>query len=153
MVRHAVPLLAAVLLGGCLLNNISADERLRDAAYGLNDELRWSRMDLAVQRVAPSYRAKFVETRRAWGRDIQVGDAEVQRIELSEDHDRAITEVVVGWYSLRTMMLQQTTVRQRWKRVSGQFYLVGENVVGGDPALLRREEPGETQATASADQG
>ena len=51
---------ASVGLAGCNGRAASASERLRDAVVGYNDELRFGRNDLAVQRVSGGYRTAFI---------------------------------------------------------------------------------------------
>jgi len=128
--------LLGAALPGCLLQNISASETLRDSVVGLNDELRWQRMDLAVGRVAPSFRDEFVHTHERWGRDVQVADTELLRVRIDDDGGRATSVVAVRWYSMRTMTLHQSTVEQSWERAGRYFILTGENIVEGDNRIF-----------------
>lgn len=139
----------ALLLPACLLQNLSATETLRDSIVGLNDELRWQRMDLAVSRVAPDFRAHFMESHQAWGRDIQVADTELMRVNLDEDGERATSLVAVRWYSMRTMTLHQSMVEQSWQRAGRDFILTNESVVSGATGILVERpaaEPGSVES-------
>jgi len=126
----------AVFLPACLLQNLSATETLRDSIVGLNDELRWQRMDLAVSRVSPTFRAHFMESHQAWGRDVHVADTELMRVNLAEDGERATSLVAVRWYSMRTMTLHQSMVEQSWERAGRDFVLTDESVVSGATGIL-----------------
>ena len=128
--------LCAPLLGGCLFHNVSPGERLRDAVVGLNDQARWSRMDLAVENVAPAYRAEWRQTRHDWGRNIQIGDVEILDVTMAQDTDEAVSVVAVSWYRYDTMTLRRTVLRQQWQHGGGGYYLEGEAVVDGDPDLI-----------------
>ena len=128
-------------LPGCLLQNISASETLRDSVVGLNDELRWQRMDLAVDRVAPSFRQEFVHAHGRWGGEVQVADTELLRVRIDDEDGSATSLVAVRWYSMRTMTLHQSTLEQNWERAGRYFILTSEDVVGGDERIFA-DEPG-----------
>lgn len=152
-----VSALCLPLLGGCLFHNISPAERLRDAVVGLNDQARWSRMDLAVENVAPVYRAEWRATRHDWGRNIQIGDVEILDVTMVPDTDEAVSVVAISWYRYDTMTLRRTVLRQQWEHGSGAYFLRAEGVVDGDPDLIAPppeprgdEEDGETEALVSA---
>jgi hypothetical protein len=128
--------LAAVFLSGCLFQNIAPSERLRDAVVGLNDEARWSRMDLATMRVAAAYRAEWTDAHREWGRRIQIGDVELLDVRIESDSESAVSVVAVSWYSYDTMTLQRTVLRQHWQSTGRDYVLASEEVVEGSPDLL-----------------
>lgn len=134
--RGILVALAAVLLGGCLFQNIAPTERLRDAVVGLNDEARWSRMDLATMRVAAPYRTEWADAHREWGRRIQIGDVELLDVRIEPDSETAISVVAVSWYNYDTMMLQRTVLRQHWQSTGRDYVLASEEVVEGSPDLL-----------------
>lgn len=131
-------LAACLVLGatGCLVHNIAPSERLRDAVVGLNDEARWSRLDLARERVAPAYRSAWVRSRHDWGRNIQIGDVELLDVRLAEDNETAVSVVAVSWYRYDTMTLRRTVLRQEWRSGGREYYLAGEEVADGDPELV-----------------
>jgi hypothetical protein len=147
MITRLLPvLLACVLLPGCLFQNLSPTTQLSERVYALNEEARWGRMDLAAQRVMPRYRQRFLDSRRAWGREIAIADVEVSALVLAEDSESATSAVEINWYDQRTMVLRSTLLRQRWAKTDAGFFLEEEDVTGGDEELL---EPGE-EAEASA---
>jgi len=121
----------------CLGRTQMAQERLRDAVVGYNDELRFGRMDLAVQRVAPALRGQFVGSHYRWGRDIAIADTEIVNVEaVGEDFDHAVSFVSFRWYPTGTTIIRETLVREEWRKDRTVFVLVGESAVDGDPALL-----------------
>jgi hypothetical protein len=142
MRRALLCLLPAVLfVGGCMLQNLSKEERLRDSVVGYNDECRWGRIDLAAQRVVPAYRERFRLSHHSWGRDFQIADSELVHVETAgEESEVAISTVVVRWYDQRTMILADSTLRQSWRKAHGGYVLLEEAVVSGDPALLEIPE-------------
>jgi hypothetical protein len=138
MQRFSPSLLAAagLLLTGCLINNMSAGERLKDSVVGLNDEIRWARIDLAVQRVHPEFKAEYVANHHAWGENIQIADMDLLNMQLDDDMDAAMSVVAVSWYRYETMTIHRTVVQQKWELVSRSFVLRDERVLSGDPDLL-----------------
>ncbi|MFW6051407.1 MAG: hypothetical protein ACODAU_09545 [Myxococcota bacterium] len=134
MHRSALPLL--LLLSGCLVQNMSAQEHLRDAVTELNEGLRWNRMDVAVPRVAPAYRERFVTAHREWGQSMQIADAELVGVRIEDDRSEAVSTVAVRWYGHATMTVRQAVIEQRWQRLRGGYFLVEERVVRGDPKVL-----------------
>ncbi|MDQ3033692.1 MAG: hypothetical protein M3Y87_14840 [Myxococcota bacterium] len=129
--------LAAWALSGCMLiDSISPQVRLGDQVHQLNDEVRWGRVDLAAQRVAPAHRRQFVRSHRGWGANIHVADADVTNMDLGLPDGRAASFVTYSWFDERTMELQSTTVRQLWRGEGEGYVLVGEEVIGGDESLL-----------------
>jgi hypothetical protein len=137
MHRALVLVPALFLVGGCMLQNLSKEERLRDSVVGYNDECRWGRIDLAAQRVMPAYRQRFRLTHHGWGRNLQIADSEIVHVETAgEDSEVAISTVIVRWYDQSTMILADSTLRQSWKKVHGGYILLEEAVVAGHPGLL-----------------
>ncbi len=125
-----------LLNAGCMFQNISAEERLREAVMGLNDEARWCRLDLAAQRVAAPFRRQYVDSHRKWGEAIQIADSEVTNVETLGGRDKAVAIVSVRWYREDTMTLATTKLKQKWVRVRGNYVLVHEHVHDGDVRLL-----------------
>ncbi len=134
---RALCLVLAVSFAGCVFNNVSAEEKLRDSVVGLNDEVRWNRLDLATLRVAAPFRLQFRATHHAWHRDLQIADSEIVQVRVAdEDRDEATSFVTVSWYDTRSMILHSTTLRQEWRRTVNGYVLVSEEVTDGDERLL-----------------
>ena len=152
--RRLLPLVT-LLLGGCLFQNVSAEERLRDAVVGLNDEARWYRLDLAAQRVAAPFQGIFRATHYAWGRSIQIADSEIVHVEVAgEDRDQATSWVAIRWYRPNSLYLVDSTLKQEWRKVPGGYVLTAETVVDGSEDLLvlpaESDDPGEEEPAADA---
>lgn len=150
--RALLVLVGFALMSGCFMQNQSAAARLGDSVYDLAEETRWGRTQLAAERVMPSYRDDFIASRRRWGRDFQIGDCDIQHMQLAEDHDSASVVVVFNWYDRRTMGANETTVRQEWLREGRVFVLKTEEVLDGNPALLAipPRPPAETASTTTS---
>ena len=129
-------LLVPLLISGCFLRNQSSMTRLSDSVNGLSDETRWGRSELAADRVAPSFRVAFNDAHHRWGRDIQIADCDIDRMQLAPDSDSASVVIVISWYDMHTMELNSTRVRQSWKKKGNFFTLQSEEVIEGNAALL-----------------
>ena len=139
MLRVIRPLqiLAFILTSGCIFQNISAEEKLRDAVVGYNDETRWSRLDLAQQRVTPTKRGEFRLMHHRWGREIQIADMDILDVQVrGEEQDNATSIVQIRWYDQRAMLFNDTIVSQEWERVTGGYILTSETVRDGNAELL-----------------
>jgi hypothetical protein len=135
--RRSLLALAAISLWGCqLIDNIGPQNRLADQVHGLNDEVRWGRVDLASQRVASAHRAAFLAQHRGWGGDIRIADVDVTNLEFLREGGGAASIVSYAWIDERTMELRSTSVRQRWVADGEGFLLAGEEILGGEAELL-----------------
>ncbi|MAQ17990.1 MAG: hypothetical protein CMN30_24735 [Sandaracinus sp.] len=132
--------LLGALASGCIFNNVSAEERLRDSVVGLNDEVRWNRMDLATQRVAPAYRSEFSLTHHEWHERMQIADSEIIHVQVGETRDEAMAYVTVRWYDQSTMLVAETTIEQKWEKEGRGYILADEGIRSGDARLLALPE-------------
>ncbi|MCG8556666.1 MAG: hypothetical protein MJD61_15475 [Proteobacteria bacterium] len=144
VVWTSIAWLPALALGGCVLSNLGAAERLRDSVELVNDAARWGRMDVAAPGIAASFRKRFFNSRGGWARELQVADSELVRLELDDSRSTATALVALSWYKLDSLILRSTVLRQRWKRIRGSFVLESEEVVQGDPGLLAKAGPRHT---------
>ena len=150
-----VCLLLVSLCTGCVFNNMSAEETLRDSVVGLNDECRWNRFDLAQQRVESAYRSQFRLRHHGWHRDFEIADSEIMGVEVGEGRERATSFVQVRWYDYATMILHDTTLKQIWKRGVNGYFLVSEEVTDGNERLLEIPEsmlPDEDEEAEESDE-
>jgi len=128
---------AALLCGGCFLDNASPTKRLADAVHEMNDSARWGRIGAASNFVDASYRHEFVQTHRRWGRTIKLADGEVLSVQFAEDRESAEAIVTYSWYDLDTMTLHDTVVKQEWRADDDFYGLSKETVIEGDKRLLK----------------
>jgi len=128
-------LLVTYTLGCTLIQGLSPETYLSDQVHQLNDEARWSRIDLAAMRVDPGYRETFTASHAHWGNAVRVADADVTNLTLGNGGD-ATSLVTYQWIDERSMELYATTVRQTWTG-NGEigFRLLREDILAGEPAL------------------
>jgi hypothetical protein len=140
---RSVALALVVALGapGCSLTHQGRMNALSDAVHDMVDETRWGRADLAADRVAPAFRARFVRAHAGWGERIEIADLDVSAMRMARDEESATAVLTVQWYALDTMDLATTRVRQRWERTGNHFVLAGETILAGDARLLDLAEP------------
>ncbi len=133
----ALSCLVPLALVGCLFQNMSPGTKLREAVQDGNEAARWSRMDIAMEKVAPAYAAEYARRHYDWGEGIQLADLDIVSMQMADDEKTATVVVSFRWYEYDTMTLQRTVVRQRWNSLSaGGFVLVEEVVVDGNERLL-----------------
>ena len=145
-------LLASTLCGpGCLFQGQGRAEALADAVHGMLDETRWGRAELAADRVAPAFRARFVQAHARWGQGIEIADVDLAMLRMARDEESATAILSVSWYALDTMELSTTRVRQRWEQARGGYVLARETILSGDPRLLDLAAPRVEAAGAPSD--
>lgn len=130
-----------LLTASCtLLQGLSASTRLRESVYGLNDETRWGRSNIATDRVLAAFRPYFIASHQKWGRDAVIADVDVRSMQLASNEETATAEVAVAWSPPDSTDVRETVIRQSWHRVGGQdFVLAEEDVISGDATLLTVE--------------
>lgn len=147
-------LVLAISLSGCIFQHLSPTRKLTDQVYALNDEARWTRIDLATERVAPRYRETFLVSHRMWGHDIQIADSDTTNVHIADDLQTATSLVTISWYDQRTLELRASVLRQHWESTGDGYVLDGETVIGGDPDLLDLpEEDAEEGDSEAEDEG
>lgn len=128
------------------MQNDSPSERLRDAVVQLNEHARWNRFDVALQHVAPEYQGTYSARHAHWGKQIQVAEMEIMGVEAGRKLENAISRVQFSWYAIDSTMVNQTALRQLWKKSGRSFVLVGEMIDSGAPGLLLEKPPGPLEA-------
>jgi hypothetical protein len=125
----ALPLIAACVMPpqGAALMQQTAQE------FNLN--MRFGRMELAVEQVAPKYEAEFMKQHHAWGAAVHIADAETigMRAHGVENYD---VSVRVGWYRVDEGYLHTTTVKQHWHLYKRGWLLDNEQRMDGDIGVL-----------------
>jgi hypothetical protein len=125
---------ASSVLAGCPMPPTPA-ARMQEAAIDLNTNIRFGRMELAMEHVAPSERDEFIAHRRGWGSSLQLADYEMVGARM-HDEDNAEVSVKYAWYRPEDGDLHTTVVRQRWKDTKGSWLLVAEARIDGDLGLF-----------------
>lgn len=128
--------LAALVLGGCTLANLTPQARFSESAYSLNDAARWGQVDQAVYHVSPKYLERFTSRHREWGASVNIAEVDLVRMQLAEDRKSAVSEIKLSWFDAGGVTLRSSTVTQKWETEEGKFKLVDEAVRGGDPRVF-----------------
>ncbi len=123
-----------VLLLSACLGNQSKAVKLQDSAQNFNQAMRFGRMDIAQEHVAPRVMADFATRHRAWGRELRLIDLEFQGIEPRGDDARVF--VAVGWQRYDEQELRVTQLVQTWRYGQRGWKLIEEERAGGDVGLL-----------------
>jgi hypothetical protein len=138
-------------LCACFLAGASADKKIGDIVYNLNNQTRWGRINDASLLVEADYRDTFLDRHRLWGSEIQLADAEVLNIQVANDSEHASAFVNYSWYAMKDMTLHETTLHQRWNARNSSFALSSELVVRGDPGLLSVASNNGSKSSVPAD--
>lgn len=125
---------AALALAACVTPP-PASERVTDAARALNVATRFSRMDVALQSTAPSFRSDFIKRRAGWGDTVRVLDVELAGLNM-KDAAHATIQVDVSWNAANSSLLQRTRLEQTWSDEGRGFVLVRERRLAGDIGLF-----------------
>ena len=131
--RVSMIALLALMASACL-GNQSKLSRLQDSAHNLNVAMRFGRMDIATELVAPRSMSDFTQKHRGWGRELRLIDVEFQGIQpRGED---ATVLVAVGGQRHDEQDLRMTQLMQTWRYGTKGWKLIEEERVGGDFGLL-----------------
>ncbi len=126
-------------LTGCLGQPTGA-AAAQEAARELTVNLRFGRMELVMERVAPAERDTYVASHRGWGNAVRIADAELAGMHLVSKEE-ALVIVRVAWYEPTAQELRMTTLRQTWKETKGDWLLFAEARADGDIGLLGEPTP------------
>jgi hypothetical protein len=108
--------------------------RAQEAVQTFNQDTRYGRAELALERVAASARETFSTHHRDWGDRVRVAEVEVVGIRSAGGPDvDAIVRVL--WYRSDDQELRTTLLKQNWRDDNG-WLLVAEQRLDGDIGLL-----------------
>lgn len=135
---------SAACLSGCLGQPTGA-AAAQEAARELTVNLRFGRMELVMERVAPAERDTYVASHRSWGNVVRIADAELDGMRLVSK-EQALVIVRVAWYEANAQELRVTTLKQTWKETKGDWLLIAEARADGDLGLLGEPLPARQEA-------
>ena len=138
---------SSACLSGCLGQPTGA-AAAQEAARELTINLRFGRMELVMERVAPAERDTYVASHRGWGNVIRIADAELDGMRLVSKEE-AMVIVKVAWYEPTAQELRVTTLRQTWKETKGDWLLFAEARADGDVGLLGEPMPASNGSSAA----
>jgi len=115
----------------------------QEAARQLTTNLRFGRMELVMEHIAPSEMSTYVTTHKAWGGTIRIAEAEIEGLHLTAKDEATIT-VRIAWYEASTQELRQTMLRQTWRDMKGSWLLTAEARADGDLGLFGEKVPNAT---------
>ncbi len=129
------PWFVLAFCAGCLGLPPGPMERLSNSAYELNTATRFGRMDIAAANVAGEARNDFGRRHRAWGKDVQIVDLELEGVQILADGNAEV-DLTVSWHRADETVIRSTTLAQRWTQTSGDWKLVEETTASGSPGLF-----------------
>jgi hypothetical protein len=125
--------LASAALYGCPAPP-SALAQAQQTAREFNQDMRFGRDELVMERVAPTVRDDFAAHHHGWGSSVRLADVELAGIRPHGDHALEVI-VRVAWYRPEQPDLRVTTLQQSWREVDG-WQLTEEKRIDGDVGLL-----------------
>jgi hypothetical protein len=108
---------------------------MQQTAQEFNLDIRFGRMELAVEQVAPKYTDEFARRHRYWGSAVHVTDAETVGLRMKGSENCDIS-VRVGWYRAEEGDLHTTLVKQHWHLYNRGWLLDAEERIDGDIGAL-----------------
>jgi hypothetical protein len=131
--RTAFVALALVLVACGVLPSSGA--KLQEASQEHNVNARFGRLEMAVERVDPKEREQWARRHAGWGNKVRIADTETSGTRLVSQTEGEVM-VRVAWYRPDEQELHVTTIKQKWKDVNGEWKLVDEARVEGEPGLI-----------------
>lgn len=108
---------------------------VQQTAQQFNFDMRFGRVELAVEQIAPKYEKDFTKKHRGWGGPIHVTDAETIGMHMKGQEDCDVA-VRIGWYRIEQGELRTTFVKQHWHLYPRGWLLDAEDRTDGDIGAL-----------------
>jgi hypothetical protein len=145
MKLRTLVLVCAVAASGCF-GPPSRGQRLTDSAYEVSNGMRFGRLDLALEHVAPKERPAFLRRRAHWGKQVRIVDIEFAGM-TEVNKDDADVMLAVSWLRADEAVVRTTFIAQRWREDRG-WTIIGESRQGGDFGLFGEPTPPSDQQQA-----
>jgi hypothetical protein len=125
--------LSSLAMLGCPYVPTNAS-RMQESAADFNTNVRFGRNELAVEQVLPESREEYLRHHKPWGKELSLC-------------------IKYNWYNVRDNDLHVTTVKQKWRKLHGNWKLASEARTEGDVGIFGEEGPtrvaGDPQAPRS----
>ena len=108
----------------------------QQTAQNFNMDARLGRTEFCLEHVEGKNKEKFTKVHTAWGKKLRIVDSEVTTFKMGKDDETADVDVQVSWYRPEYGDLHVTVLHQKWKAVSGDWFLSSEDRIDGDTGLL-----------------
>jgi hypothetical protein len=142
--------LSSLAMLGCPYVPTNAS-RMQESAADFNTNVRFGRNELAVEQVLPESREEYLRHHKPWGKELSLADYELVSAKMVDDN--ADVCIKYNWYNVRDNDLHVTTVKQKWRKLHGNWKLASEARTEGDVGIFGEEGPtrvaGDPQAPRS----
>ena len=147
MSRLARLTLAPVLFGclvvssvtGCATQADGMQEKLYETTRAYNRALRWADYDRAAAYVPAESEDAFLDDHGKYEEELVMIDYNLTRLKMEKGQGIATCRVNLSWHTDRDVVVRDTEVEQVWQFYKGQWFLVDERRVDGDPLALFAE--------------
>jgi hypothetical protein len=121
--------------------------RVQEAATEFNVNMRFGRMEMASEKVAAKHREDWGKRHKVWGNKVRIADTEMAGVKTISDKEAEVF-VRVAWYRPEEQELKNTSIRQKWQNISGDWQLVSEERTEGEPGLFGESAPAPAASSA-----
>lgn len=118
-------------LGACGGMQQKTEETLVEAIRGYNDDVRWSRFDVAAVHVPPAQRSQFVDDWDQRAKDLKITEYDLVRVDQKGPREAKV-QIRVEWYKDSEGKVKETSAVQTWERHGKAWFVVDESRLRGD---------------------
>jgi hypothetical protein len=136
--------LGASLIGlsttaGCANVGDGMQEKLYETTRAYNRALRWADYDRAAEYVPAEAENEFLDDHGQYDEELVMIDYNLTRLKMEQQQGIATCRVKLSWHTDRDVVVRDTEVEQVWQFFQGQWFLVDERRVDGEPLALFAE--------------
>jgi hypothetical protein len=124
---------------GCATAADGMQEKLYETTRAYNRSLRWADYDRAAAYVPPESEDAFLDDHGKFEEELVMIDYNLTRLKMEKQQGIATCRVKLSWHTDRSNVVRDTEVEQVWQFFEGQWYLVDERRVDGEPLALFAE--------------
>jgi hypothetical protein len=124
---------------GCANAGDGMQEKLYETTRAYNRALRWADYDRAAAYVPAEAEDAFLDDHGRFEEELVMIDYNLTRLKMEQQQGIATCRVKLSWHTDRSNVIRDTEVEQVWQFFQGQWYLVDERRVDGEPLALFAE--------------
>jgi hypothetical protein len=124
---------------GCATAGDGMQEKLYETTRAYNRALRWADYDRAAAYVPAEAEDAFLDDHGKFDEELVMIDYNLTRLKMEKQQGIATCRVKLSWHTDRNNVIRDTEVEQVWQFFQGQWYLVDERRVKGEPLALFAE--------------
>lgn len=127
MNKLVLVILAATACGGLAPKE---EDNLLDSIRKYNEDMRWSRYDVAATHIPPELRSQFVDDWDQRAKDLRITEYDLVRVDKKGPR-AAKAQIRMEWYKDSEGKVHETSSVQTWERHGKLWYVVDESRLRG----------------------